>query len=133
MRTPGFTAAPLGQTRRGDAARKGRLMVDTEASIIPAQNDFPTERIEQLALWKSRGEPKWLWSDRPRCPVGWRAVWISGPTENCCKVPGSPVYDPVQMRWVPGEEQTVCDWRRCGWGPVSERWECQPIRLRVVA
>src|SRR5262245_40960832 len=132
MRTPGFTAtAPLGQTRRGDAARKG-LTVDTENSVVPAQSDSPTERIEQLVQWKSRGEPKWLWSDRPRCPLGQQAVWVSrGPTAQCCDTVRR-VWDKDLMQYVYVPVH-VCDWQQCGgFEPAFTGWECQDIRLRVV-
>ena len=126
MRIPGFTAtASLSQTHRGGAART-RKAVPAEPAIVPAQVDW--ERVSRIL--SSRGAVRRLWEDRPACPLGERAVWVSrGPTEACCKTEVR-VWDSDQGKYT-YVEVPRCGWQWCGWNPGFTGWECQST-FRVV-
>ena len=130
MQTPGFTAtASLSQTLRGGAGRAKMPVLDAKPAVVPAQVD--RERVSRLL--SSRGGPRWLWEDRPTCPRGQKAVWVSrGPTEKCCDTVRR-VWDRVLMKYVYVPVH-VCDFQQCGgFEPAFTGWECQDVQLRVVA
>ena len=68
------------------------------------------------ALAADVGTERWLWEDRPACPLGETAVWVDREATI-----GKFYRDPFTGRitWEPGE-------------PAYHGWECQPIRLRVI-
>lgn len=127
MKLPGFTAeVVLSQTNNQDpSGLRRRALLDAESGVVPAQIDWAS------ILSSSRGTRRLL-TDRPACPLGERAVWVSrGPTEKCCKSRVR-VWSPTLMQyiWVPWEgcSRDVCG----GWDPGFIGWECQSA-FRVAA
>ena len=113
MQTPGFTAtASLSQTPRGGGGSARTQVRDAQPAVVPAQVDW-----DRVSLLSSSRAPRWLWEDGGRlCPRDQESVWVP----ECC------------TRWNPRtrELEETCDPILCG---GSGHFECQPIRLRVVA
>jgi hypothetical protein len=71
MRTPGLTAtASFGRTARGRVDGMKPPLLDAEPPVVPAQID----RVSRFL--SAPGGARWLWADRPACPLGQRAVWV---------------------------------------------------------
>ena len=111
MQTPGFTAAvSLSHPPRGGAGRTRMQALDVQPAVVPAQVDW--ERVSRFLPW--RGGPRWLWEEGGRpCPRGQESVWIPDLIKCCTDLGGGRFH---------------CD-SPCIYG----HFECQPIRLRVVA
>lgn len=105
MRAPGFTAsASFSQSPPGGVAGTRSALLDDEPGVVPAQLDWVSRFLS------SRGQARWLWDDRPACPLGQRAVWVDrAAIPKYC-------YDPQRGEFYD-----------CGGQEEFHGWECQSV------